>query len=73
MRVRIKAGGRVRSCCWRRTAPRGIVRVRGVRGGGWKGEAVRRGVNISDEEDEVDHGREEGMAVVGMLGSVRRL
>ena len=46
--------------------------MRGVRGGGWKGEAVRRGVNISDEDDDVDQGREEGMVVVAMFGSVRR-
>jgi hypothetical protein len=46
------------------------VRVRGVRGGGWKGEAVRRGVKISDEEDDMDHGMVEGAAA--MLGSVRR-
>lgn len=51
-----------------------MVRVRGVRGGGWKGEAVRRGVKTSDEDEgeDKDHGmtEESGAAI---LGSVRRL
>jgi hypothetical protein len=48
----------------------GTLRVSGVSGGGWKGEAVRRGVKISEDEEAVDHGEEEGMAA--MLGSVSR-
>lgn len=46
----------------------GIVRVSGVKGGGWKGEAVRRGVKTSGD----DHGDEDGMAGAAMLGSVKR-
>lgn len=49
----------------------GIVRETGVRGGGWKGEAVRRGVKTSDEEDDMDHGIADG-ALLAILGSVRR-
>lgn len=51
----------------------GTVRVSGVSGGGWKGEAVRRGVKTSDEDDAVD---QVGVGVedmaLGTLGSVRR-
>jgi hypothetical protein len=48
----------------------GTVRVSGVSGGGWKGEAVRRGVKISEDEEAVDNVEEEG--IVAMAGSVRR-
>lgn len=58
----------MRSCCWSRSAPLGIVRLRGVRGGGWKGEAVRRGVKTSGDDQEVEEGISEAI-----LGSVRRL
>lgn len=45
----------MRSCCWRESGPGSdlkstdTVSVRGVRGGGWKGEAVRTGVKTSGE------------------------
>jgi hypothetical protein len=48
-----------------------MLRVRGVSGGGWKGEAVRRGVKISDEEDDLDHGSADGMSF-DISGSVMR-
>ena len=45
--------------------------MRGVSGGGWKGEAVRCGVNASDEEDR-DHGMTEGISLVGSGSAMRR-
>lgn len=63
------ARARVRSCCWRRSALLGIKSVSGVRGGGWKGDAVRRGVKISEEDD--DHGLAEGI-FGSIFGSVKR-
>jgi hypothetical protein len=41
-----------------------------VSGGGWKGEAVRRGVKTSELEER-DHGMTEGISLV-RSGSVRR-
>lgn len=40
-------------------------------GGGWKGEAVRRGVKTSELEEERDHGMTEGISLV-ISGSVMR-
>lgn len=40
-------------------------------GGGWKGEAVRRGVKTSDEEEDRDHGMTEGISLA-RSGSVMR-